>query len=693
MLKFGKGVVKARFFILILASVLFIPSVFGYIHTRINYDVLTYLPKNLDTMKGQDILVDEFGTGAYSMLICEGMSEKDVSSLKKKVEDVDHVKSVIWYDSFADLSVPMKSVLPKKVYDAFNSDDSTMMFVIFDTGTSTDETMAAVKAIRALSSKQVYLSGMSAIVTDTKDLAEKEVTVYVALAVLLMTIVLMLFLDSFLVPFLFLISIGAAIIYNMGSNILMGEISYLTKAIAAVLQLGVTMDYSIFLWHSYQEMQQLFPDDHKEAMARAIAATLKSVLGSSITTIAGFVALCFMSFTLGLDIGLVMAKGVVIGVIACVTILPSLILVCDRLLLKTKHRNVIPSYPKVTDFVMKHYKVFVLILAIGILPAAYCQAHTSVYYRLDTSLPNYLPSVQANTKLKDEYGLGATHMALVSRALSQKTINSLTQEMENVDGVKSVLSLDSVIGPSIPMSMVPQQIRDTFESANWKMLIINNKYQTATNKVNAQCTKLEKIIHSYDPNGLLVGEAPGTKDLIQVTAHDFAVVDSVSIGLVFLIIFFVFRSWTLPFFLICTIEFAIFINMGIPFFTGTKIPFIASIVIGTIQLGSTVDYAILMTGRYETERCAGKTKKEAIWIAHRTSFRSIIVSAGSFFAATFGVGMYSGIDMISSLCILMARGALVSMVVVLFILPSMLMVFDKVIIRTSRNFRKAGIKN
>ncbi len=692
MLKFGRGVVKCRIMILILGIALLFPAAIGYVNTRINYDVLTYLPDSFDTMKGQQILLDEFGTGAFCMFICDGMPEKDVAAVKERIENVDHVEKVIWYDSFADISIPMKSVLPEKLYEAFNTDTATMMFIIFDTGTSEDETLHAVQDIRDVSGEQCFLSGMSAIVKDTKDLSDQEVVIYVLLAVLLSVLVLGLTMDSFLIPFLFLASIGMAIVYNLGTNLFFGEISYLTKALAAVLQLGVTMDYSIFLWHSYREMLQSEPDK-KEAMAKAIAATLKSVIGSSITTVAGFIALCFMTFTLGLDLGVVMAKGVLFGVVSCVTILPSMILVFDKLLEKTRHRNLIKEFPKTTDFILDHNKIFALILAVLVIPAFWCQNHTKVYYNLDSSLPEYLPSVQANAKLQEEFNMGATHMILFDSQMPSKEVHAMTEELEKVDGVKSVLGLESMIGPMIPESMIPQKALDIFKNDRWEMMIITNEYAVASDEVNEQCDKILSILHKYDENSLLVGEGPCTKDLIETTAWDFKVVSFASILMVFLIIFFVFKSISLPVILIFVIEFAIFVNLGIPYFTGTTLPFVANIVIGTIQLGATVDYAILMTGRYESERCAGKSRKEAVWIAHRTSFRSVIVSACSFFASTFGVGLYSNVDIVSSLCILMARGALISMAVVLLILPSMLMLFDKLIIKTSLNFRKAKITN
>lgn len=686
MVKLGRKIVKFRIPIFILSLLLLIPSAIGYVNTRVNYDVLYYLPDDIETMKGQDILVDEFGTGAYSMFVCEGMQNKDVAALKEKIEKVEHVSKVVWYDSIADLSVPVE-MLPDKIRNALFSDDSTMMFIIFDTTTSADETMDAIGDIRKLAGKQCFVSGMSAIVTDTRNLAESEVAIYVLIAVVLSCIVLALTMESYLIPFLFLISIGMAILYNMGTNIFKGEISYITKALSAVLQLGVTMDYSIFLWHSYQEQRGIYQEDHKEAMAQAIAATIKSVVGSSITTIAGFVALCFMSFTLGLDLGVVMAKGVVFGVICCVTVLPSMIMIFDRALEKTKHKQLIPDFPKISDFLVKHHKAFAVLCVALFLPFAYFQAHVSVYYNLDASLPKDLESIMANEKLQNEYHMGAAHMILMDKNIAGKEKHKMIQEMEQVDGVKEVLGLESLIGPSLPESMIPKDIKEILESDNYELMLITNEYQTASEEVNAQINELNRILKSYDKNGMLVGEAPCTKDLIEITDHDFKVVSAVSILAVFLITLFVFKSITLPIILVLVIEGAIFINMGIPYLTGTELPFIASIVIGTIQLGATVDYAILMTSRYEQERGSGKSKKESISIALESSIRPVMVSAFSFFAATFGVGVYSKIDMISSLCLLMARGALISMCAVLLFLPAMYWIFDRVICATSKNFK------
>ena len=686
--KFGRKIVKFRIPIFILGLLLLVPAFFGYIHTRVNYDILYYLPGEIETMQGQNILEEEFGTGAYSMFICEGMSNKDVAALKEKIEGVDHVSQVVWYDSFLDLSVPME-MLPEEVQKAFNSDDSTLMFIIFDTTTSADETMDAIDEIRSLSNQQCFLSGMSAIVTDTRNLAESEVTIYVIIAVILSAIVLALTMGSYLIPVFFLLSIGFAILYNMGTNIFFGQISYITKALSAVLQLGVTMDYSIFLWHSYQEQLTHYPENHGEAMAQAIAATIKSVVASSVTTIAGFVALCFMSFTLGLDLGLVMTKGVIFGVICCVTILPAMIMIFDKAIDRTKHRQLIPDFPKISDFVVKHHKIFALVFVLLFIPFTYFQSHTNVYYNLDSSLPEDLESIVANTKLQEEYQMGAAHMILLDDNITEKDKYKMIEEMEEVDGVKQVLGLESIIGPAFPENMIPDSIKSILNSGKYELMLITNEYQTATDEVNQQIEELNQVLKKYDSTGMLVGEAPCTKDLIDITDNDFKVVSMVSILAVFLIIALTFKSISLPVILVMVIEGAIFINMGIPYLTGAKLPFIASIVIGTIQLGATVDYAILMTSRYEKERCSGKSKKEAIQIMHRTSLRSVMTSAFSFFAATFGVGLYSQIDMISSLCLLMARGALISMCAVLLFLPAMFWIFDGAICKTSLNFRRA----
>lgn len=685
MIKFGKAVVKCRAVILITSLLLLIPAVFGYIHTRVNYDVLTYLPKEIETMQGQDIMIEDFGIGAFSMLMVDGMEPKDVAALKAEVEKVDHVEKVLWYDSIADISMP-QSMLPDKIYKVFNSDKGTMMAVFFDEGTSSDGTMEAIGRIRKLCGKQCFLSGMSAIVTDTKELSERETPVYVLIAVILSSIVLAVTMESFVVPILFLLSIGIAIIYNLGSNIVFGEISYITKALAAVLQLGVTMDYSIFLMHSYEEQQAECGGDKKLAMAHAIAQTFSSVIGSSITTVAGFIALCFMSFTLGMDIGVVMAKGVILGVITCVTILPSMILVCGKLIEKTKHKPFLPNINRISQKVTKHFAVYVALFLVLLVPAIYGNNHTGVYYNLDETLPKELPCIIANEKLKEDYDMNTTHILLVDSDVPSADVGKMLKEIEDVDGVKWALGLDSMIGPAVPASMVPDSVTEMLKNDKYQMVLINSIYKVASDEVNKQVDEINVILDQYDEGAMLVGEAPLTKDLIDITDTDFKTVSFVSIGIIFVIILILFRSISLPVILVGVIEFAIFVNMGIPFYTGTTLPFVASIVIGTIQLGATVDYAILMTTRYKRERSLGASKYDAVTIAHQASAQSIIVSALSFFAATIGVGLYSNIDMISSLCILMARGAIVSMVVVVFVLPSMFMVFDKVIVKTSGGF-------
>ena len=687
MIRFGKWVVKHRSLILIIGILLLIPSAFGYFHTRVNYDILNYLPDEIDTMKGQEIMVDEFGTGAFSMCVVEGMSDKDISKMRKEMCKVDGVKDVLWYDSFLDLSVPVE-MLPDSIKDVFiNKDaDSTILFVLYPNSISADETMDAIESLRKVMNKQCYLSGMSAVVTDTKNLSNKETPIYVLIAVILSTIVLALAMDSAIIPVFFLLSIGMAIVYNLGTNVFKGEISYVTQALAAVLQLGVTMDYSIFLWHSYEEKQQVYPGEKGRAMAHAISNTISSVVGSSITTVAGFIALCFMSFTLGMDLGVVMAKGVVFGVICCVTVLPSMILIFDNAIEKTKHKVILPDLSGISKWVTQHFYIFLILFFVLIGPAVYGYTHNTVYYDLAGTLPESLESITANNKLEEQYHMGATHMVLLDANTPTKDVVKMTKEMEKVDGVKAVLGLDSIVGSTIPKDMLPDQIREVFESGKYKMLLIMSEYKVASDEVNEQCDTLKQMVKDCDENGMLIGEAPCTKDLIEITDEDFKMVSAVSIGVIFVIIAFVFKSITLPVILVAVIEFAIFINMGIPTYTKTAIPFIASIVIGTIQLGATVDYAILMTNKYKRARHNGLAKKEAVIEGMKGSVQSIVVSALSFFAATFGVGMYSNIDMISSLCTLMARGALISMVVVILLLPTMFMIFDKVIIHTSAGF-------
>lgn len=685
MKKFSQFVVKARYAILIIAVLLLIPSAIGYFNTRVNYDLLYYLPDGIDTMTGQDILMDEFNSGAFGIVMVDKMSDSDVSALKEKMEKVDHVSKVLWYDSFVDLGMP-KSMLPSEVYDAFNKDTSTIMMVIFDDTSSGDGTMKAINEIRKVTKHQCLISGISAIVTDTKDLAEQETPIYVCVAVVISIILLSLLMDSFMIPVFFLLSIGMAIVYNLGSNFVMGEISYITKALAAVLQLGVTMDYSIFLWHSFEEHMEKTNGDKYEAMADAIRTTISSVVGSSITTVAGFIALCFMSFTLGLDLGVVMAKGVVLGVISCVTILPAFILVFHKAIEKTKHRHILPDFDKVPRWIAKHYKIFIAVFVILLVPAIYGKANTKVYYDLTLSLPDSLESVVAQNKISKEYDLGSANIILLDSDVKSKDVSAMLDEVKKVDGVQMALGKESVLDGSVPESFIPKDLTKELESDEHEMLIFMSAYKTGSDEANNQCNEIEKIIKKYDKNGMLVGEAACTRDLIRITNKDFATVSFVSIFLIFIIIALVFKSISLPIILVAVIEFAIFINMGIPFYTNTTLPFIASIVIGTIQLGATVDYAILMTNRYKLERSSGKDKKAAAGDALKATMKSVMVSAFTFFGATFGVGVYSSIDMISSLCLLMARGAIVSMLCVICILPAMYIVFDKAIVKGSYKF-------
>lgn len=694
MIKFGKGVVKFRIPILILSILLLIPSGIGYLNTRVNYDILTYLPKDIETMKGQDILLEEFGTGAFSFCVVEGMEAKDISEMREEIAEVPHVKSVIWYDSLADISIPME-MLPSDIYEFFNNKeaDSTLLAVLYDTSMSSDETMDAIEEIRDVVKGRCYISGMSAVVTDTKNLSNQETPIYVLIAVVLAVVVLSLTMDSAIVPLFFLLSIGMAIVYNLGTNFMQGEISYVTQALAAVLQLGVTMDYSIFLWHSYEEQQERFNGDKKRAMAHAISNTVTSVVGSSITTVAGFVALCFMSFTLGMDLGIVMAKGVVFGVISCVTVLPSMLLVFDKAIEKTKHRPIIPDLGSIAGWVVKHYKAFLIAFLVILVPAIYGYTHTDVYYDLAGTLPKSLDSITANEKLDENFQMGATHMIIADSGLSAKDAKAMLDEIKDVDGVKMALGFDSLVGPGIPKDFIPEEVREIMVNGDYQMMVIGSEYAVASDEVNAQCEELNTIIKKYDSTAMLIGEAPCTKDLIEITDEDFNRVSAVSIGAIFVIIALVFKSVSLPIILVSVIEFAIFINMGLPAYTGTTLPFIASIVIGTIQLGATVDYAILMTNKYKKARSNGVEKKEAVTQALSGSVQSIIVSALSFFAATFGVGLYSNIDMISSLCTLMARGAIISMIVVIFILPTMFMIFDRVICATSIGFKAKKTKS
>lgn len=686
-MRFSKAVVRGRVAILILTVLLMIPAVFGMLATRINYDMLNYLPDDMDTVIGQNALLEDFGKGAFSFIVVENMPEKDVAALQEKLESVEHVETVLWYNSLMDTSIPMQ-LLPDKLYDAFNTGDATMMAVFFDTATSADETMDAIREIRSIAGKQCFVSGMSALVTDLKDLCEQEEPIYVAIAVVLACVAMMVFLDSWLIPFVFLASIGAAILLNLGSNWFMGEISYITKALSAVLQLAVTMDYSIFLWHSYNEQRAIYPDKC-EAMAHAISATLTSVVGSSITTIAGFLALCFMSFTLGRDLGIVMAKGVLLGVLSCVTVLPSLILLLDKPLQKTRHRSILPKMDGLAKSVTKVFPVF-LALFVVLAPVfyfAYDKTNDEVYYDMGQCLPEDMEYVIANSKLSEEFDIASTHMLLVDASLPSKQVRSMISDMEQVDGVKYVLGLESVVGAGVPEEILPDSVRSILKSDKWELLLINSEYKVASDEVNAQIDSLNAILKKYDPTGMLIGEAPCMKDMIETTDHDFKVVNAVSILAIFLIILLVERSISLPFLLIAVIELAIFINLGLPHFLGQPLPFIAPICISTIQLGATVDYAILMTTRYKAERLAGKEKRPAVITALSTSIPSIIVSGMGLFAATFGVAIYSDIDIISSMCMLMARGAIVSMLCVILILPALLLLCDRLVCATTLGMR------
>lgn len=691
-MRFSKAVVKCRVPILIIAILLLIPATIGMVTTRINYDMLNYLPDDMDTVIGQNELMEDFGKGAFSMLVIQDMPEKDVAELKTRLEGVEHVDSVVWYSSVADLSVPMQ-LLPDKIYNEFNTDDATLMAVFFDSATSEDVTMDAIREIRAIAGKQVFVSGMSALVTDLKDLCEKEEPIYVGIAVALACLAMMIFLDGWLVPFVFLASIGIAILINLGTNWFMGEISYITKALSAVLQLAVTMDYSIFLWHSYNEQREK-TDDHRQAMAAAIHETLTSVVGSSVTTVAGFIALCFMTFTLGRDLGVVMAKGVVLGVISCVTVLPSMILILDKPLQKTKHRSLIPDMSGFAKGVVRVFPLF-LVLFVALVPPAYngySKTNDEVYYDMGECLPEDIEYVIANSRLRDEFDIASTHMLLLDADTPRRNVYKMIDEMKQVDGVKYVLGLEAFVSEDFPETMIPESITSILKSDRWELMLINSEYKVASDAVNDQIDELNAILKKYDEGGMLIGEAPCMKDMIETTGHDFEVVNAVSILAIFAIILLVEKSLSLPFILISVIELAIFINLGLPHYMGQSLPFIAPICISTIQLGATVDYAILMTTRYKSERAAGRTKREAVQIALSTSTPSIIVSGMGLFAATFGVAVYSDIDIISSMCMLMARGAIISMLCVLLILPALLMLCDGLIRHTTLGMKVKTVK-
>lgn len=691
-MRFSRAVVKYRIPILIIAVLLMVPSVLGMIGTRINYDMLDYLPSDMDTVVGQNELKEDFGKGAFSFIIVEDMKDKDVAALCDKIKEVDHVDSVIWYSTLADVSIP-KELIPDKIYNEFNTDNATMVAVFFDSATSEDVTMDAIREIRSIAGKQCFVSGMSALVTDLKDLCEQEEPIYVGLAVLCATVAMLIFLDGWLVPFVFLASIGMMILLNLGTNYFFGEISYITKALSAVLQLAVTMDYSIFLWHSYNEQRERC-DDHKEAMAVAIKETLTSVVGSSITTVAGFAALCFMTFTLGRGLGIVMAKGVIFGVIGCVTVLPALILVLDTPLQKTKHKSLLPDMTKFAGKLTKIFPVFLIIFAVLIPPAyyGYSKTNNEVYYDMGQCLPDDIEYVIANSKLSDDFNIASTHMVLVDANLDQKSVKNMMKEMKEVDGVKYVLGLESVIGSRVPEEVIPDSIKGILKSDKWELLLINSEYKVASDNVNTQIDELNAVLKKYDQKGMLIGEAPCMKDMIETTDRDFKVVNAVSIVAIFVIIALVEKSISLPFILIAVIELAIFINLGLPHYLGQSLPFIAPICISTIQLGATVDYAILMTTRYKSERLLGNDKRKSVTTALATSIPSILVSGMGLFAATFGVAVYSDIDIISSMCMLMARGAVVSMLCVIFILPALLMLCDKLVCKTTLGMTHIGKK-
>ena len=687
-IKFGKWVASHRILIIIAAVLLLIPSAFGYVSTRVNYDVLSYLPSSLETVSGQDTMVDEFGMGAFSMVVVEGMENKDVVALKEKLEAVEHVEKIIWYDDMVDISVPQE-MLPEKLREALFNGDATMMIALFDNTTSSDTTMDAVTHMREIVGKQAFISGMSGVVTDIKNLALSEMPIYVAVAAGLSLIILLITMKSLVTPFIFLAGIGTAILYNLGSNIISGEISYITQALTAILQLGVTMDYSIFLLESYEDNKERYEGDKQRAMAHAISNTFKSVTSSSITTIAGFAALCFMTFKLGMDLGLVMAKGVVLGVIVCITFLPAMILCCDKAIEKTSHRDLIPSLDGVSKKVVKFWPVALALFVVLIGPAYYGNKNYEIYYDISSSLPQDLDSAVANAKLQEDFNMNTMHVLLLKNGMSVKDKNSMQNEIKNVDGVKWVLGMNSFVGASIPESMIPPSYRELLQSDEYELQFVCSDYKVATDEVNAQIASINKIVKGYSPDSMVIGEAPLTKDLADVTDIDLANVNYVSVIAIFLIIMITFKSILIPVILVVVIEFAIFLNMCVPFYTHESLPFVASIVIGTIQLGATVDYAILMTSRYHKERTMQhKTKKEAIAIAHRTSIKSIIISGMSLFASTFGVTVSSSIDMIKSICTLLSRGAVISTIVVIVMLPAMLTVFDKAICKTTWDMRK-----
>lgn len=682
--KVSKAIAQSRMLILVIAFLLLIPSVLGYLKTDVNYDILGYLPDELDTRIAQSILKDDFDCGSLGMLIVENMENKDVSKLKEEVKKVEGVNDVIWIDDAIDLSVP-KEILPEDIRDIFYSEKSTLMIIKFAGTDASTETEKALSDVRKIAGKQAFLSGVAGVIKDTKDLANKETPIYVLIAVILSIIILSITMESYVIPIVFLSSIGIAIIYNMGSNVIFENISYVTKALSAVLQLGVTMDYSIFLLHRYDEERES-RENKVEAMANAIEATIESVVGSALTTVAGFLALCVMELALGKDIGLVMAKGVVIGVICTITILPALVLTFDKVIHKYKHKNILPTFQKSSSFIIKHHKVIVLISLLILIPAAIGKEKASVYYNLDESLPDNLPSIVANDKLKNEFNMVSTNIILVRDDLDRYKVKEMVKELNNVDGVTMATALESVLGSRIPENFLPNELLEQVKKGGYEGIIVNSKYKSATNEVAVQLDEINEIVKKYDPEGLVGGEAPLTNDLVTIADSDFKKVSIFSIVAIFLIIMVIFKSISVPVLLVLSIELAIFINLGIPYYTGTTIPFISSIVIGTIQLGATVDYAILLTSRFKEELSNTNDKKEAMIKALQSSSRSIITSALTFFGATAGVGIISELEMISSLCVLMARGAIISMLVILFVLPGILLMFEGIIVKTSKSF-------
>ena len=682
--KVSKAIAQSRMLILVIAFLLLIPSVLGYLKTDVNYDILGYLPDELDTRIAQSILKDDFDCGSLGMLIVENMENKDVSKLKEEVKKVEGVNDVIWIDDAIDLSVP-KEILPEDIRDIFYSENSTLMIIKFAGTDASTETEKALSDVRKIAGKQAFLSGVAGVIKDTKDLANKETPIYVLIAVILSIIILSITMESYVIPIVFLSSIGIAIIYNMGSNVIFENISYVTKALSAVLQLGVTMDYSIFLLHRYDEERES-RENKVEAMANAIEATIESVVGSALTTVAGFLALCVMDLALGKDIGLVMAKGVVIGVVCTITILPALVLTFDKVIHKYKHKNILPTFQKSSSFIIKHHKVIVLISLLILIPAAIGKEKVSVYYNLDESLPDNLPSIVANDKLKNEFNMVSTNIILVRDDLDRYKVKEMVKELNNVDGVTMAAALESVLGSRIPENFLPNELLEQVKKGGYEGIIVNSKYKSATNEVAVQLDEINEIVKKYDPEGLVGGEAPLTNDLVTIADSDFKKVSIFSIVAIFLIIMVIFKSISVPVILVLAIELAIFINLGIPYYTGTTIPFISSIVIGTIQLGATVDYAILLTSRFKEELSNTNDKKEAMIKALQSSSRSIITSALTFFGATAGVGIISELEMISSLCVLMARGAIISMLVILFVLPGVLLMFEGIIVKTSKSF-------